>query len=274
MKACFDRLVNAEVLRPESEINGTKVSLDRRVSTRWNSELACIDSHLYLYSIVQQLISIQELKLQSFLLTEEQLQLTRDLREVLMVSVFTICFLYIINFSKILEEPTKIFSRAEVPLIADVIPMMFDVQQALINASNDASLPDVLRIAAHAGVIVCEKYLALTDECEAYWIAIGKLNIMSYYLSLPLLSCYCTQKIGKHPIPSNIYTNFFCIVMSPNMKLDWFYKQGFSYDHILRIRNLVVLRWDQSYKQFQLLSETSISRHVGQPLVSLSVFFC
>lgn len=67
------------------------------------------------------------------------------------------------------------------PLIADVIPMMFDVQQALENASNDCNLPYVLRIAAYAGVIVCKKYLALTDECEAYWIAIGKLIFMCCY---------------------------------------------------------------------------------------------
>lgn len=108
LKSRFDGLVNAEALRPESEISGTKVSLDRRVSTRWNSELGCIDAHLSLYSVVQQLTGIRELKLQSFILTEEQFLLTKDLREVLIVSNKSCCAV-----SKMLIKFNVDFRRAD-----------------------------------------------------------------------------------------------------------------------------------------------------------------
>lgn len=60
--------------------------------------------------------------------------------------------------------------------------------------------------------------------------------------------------------------------MSPDKKLEWFHKHGLGYDYIQRIRALVVLRWEESYKQFQC-SETLRHIHPSQPVVSLLIDF-
>ncbi|EJD03457.1 uncharacterized protein FOMMEDRAFT_84465, partial [Fomitiporia mediterranea MF3/22] len=124
-----------------------------------NSDFACIESYLLLYPIVEQLIGVQHLKLQNFILNSSQQTLVQDLLHVL----------------SILEEPTQLFSKAEVPLISDVIPMLLDICQTLECASKDENLPNILCIAARAGILVCDKYFTLTRECEVYFITVGML---------------------------------------------------------------------------------------------------
>jgi hypothetical protein len=79
-----------------------------------------------------------------------------------------------LNCLQIFEDITRLFSRAEVPLVYEVIPMLENLEDQLTNIRNDASLPDVIRIAAIAALIVVGKYYALTDDTEVYRIAISK----------------------------------------------------------------------------------------------------
>lgn len=72
------------------------------------------------------------------------------------------------------------FSRSQAPLVAESLPTLTDLQSALGRARDDAELPRVIRVAAHAAQLVAEKYNALSDECEVYKIAIGK--------------CYCPSR--------------------------------------------------------------------------------
>ncbi|EJD07535.1 uncharacterized protein FOMMEDRAFT_74045, partial [Fomitiporia mediterranea MF3/22] len=116
------------------------------VATWWNSDFACIESYLLLYPVVEQLISVQHLKLQNFILNSSQQTLVQDLLYVLSV--------------------------IEVPLISDVIPMLLDICQALECVSKDENLSNILHIAARAGILVCDKYFTLTRECEVYFITI------------------------------------------------------------------------------------------------------
>jgi len=81
-----------------------------------------------------------------------------------------------------------LFSQAEVPLIVDALPMLFHLQESLkavvldeIQSDDDSSddsstsgeTPALIRIAAHAGVLLIDKYMDLTWDCEIYVISIG-----------------------------------------------------------------------------------------------------
>lgn len=51
--------------------------------------------------------------------------------------------------------------------------MLDDLEDALKRVREHESLPNVLRVAAHAALMLAEKYHSLNDECEVYRIAIG-----------------------------------------------------------------------------------------------------
>lgn len=67
------------------DLDGDKITLDRRVPTRWNSDLACLDAHVYFKNPVQQLTAAAINKLQNYRLTDKQWSLADDLVEVLVV---------------------------------------------------------------------------------------------------------------------------------------------------------------------------------------------
>ncbi|KAJ6619310.1 hypothetical protein B0H10DRAFT_1793912 [Mycena sp. CBHHK59/15] len=147
----FENLVKANKMTA----NGQKVTLDRRVPTRWNSDLTCLAAHVHFETPVKQLTST-ETGLSQYALTAEQWKLTKELKEVL----------------EIFKDLTRLFSQAEVPLIYEVIPMLERLEEELTNVRDDPNLPTVIRIAAVAGLLVVGKYYALTDDAEVYRIAI------------------------------------------------------------------------------------------------------
>ncbi|KAF8833539.1 hypothetical protein BDN67DRAFT_916742 [Paxillus ammoniavirescens] len=177
-------ITNQEVL------SGNKEALDRRVPTRWNSDLACLDAHIYFRPVIQQLTASADLK--SFRLTEAQWPLAVVLADVL----------------SLLSDPTKIFSTAGTPLVPAAVPMLTQLEGAFRNVSNDANVPSVVRVAAHAGVLLSEKYYNLLEECEVYRLS---------------------------------------IVMSPDKKLAWFTSNGYTAETVASIRTLAIKRWQDSY---------------------------
>ncbi|GBE85907.1 hypothetical protein SCP_0804310 [Sparassis crispa] len=84
------------------------------------------------------------------------------------------------------------------------------VTEAALGCIRDAvHLPPVVRVAAHAALLLSNKYYALTDECEAYRIS---------------------------------------IVMCPDKKLDYFMKRGWSPEDVEDAKKLVIKRWEETYK--------------------------
>lgn len=70
------------------------------------------------------------------------------------------------------------FSQAEVPLIVDALPLLFDLRQYLENIRDDeGDLSPVIRIAAQAAISMVNKYTVFTEDCEIYYAAIGMLNL-------------------------------------------------------------------------------------------------
>jgi hypothetical protein len=52
--------------------------------------------------------------------------------------------------------------------------MLDAIEVSLIKARDNADAPNVVRVAAHASLLLLQKYHLLTDDCEVYRIAIGK----------------------------------------------------------------------------------------------------
>lgn len=51
--------------------------------------------------------------------------------------------------------------------------MFVDLEAALSAVRDATDMPNVIRVAAHAALLVSQKYFAMTDDCEVYRIAIG-----------------------------------------------------------------------------------------------------
>ncbi|KAJ7732837.1 hypothetical protein B0H16DRAFT_1732564 [Mycena metata] len=172
----FNGLV--DTAKAAGKIKTDKTTLDRRCPTRWNADFDCLYAHS-IFKIAGDLVD--------------------ELSDVL--SLF--------------DEMTLHFSQSETPLISDSIGALEDLLTSLRNVRDDDETSDVVRVAACAGVMVAEKYISLTDECEVYSIA---------------------------------------IVMSPDKKLDWFRSRKWKDEDIERIKNLAIDRWEESYKAFSKAS--------------------
>lgn len=80
-----------------------------------------------------------------------------------------------LTIDQIFEGPTKLFSQSQVPLIVDAIPMLEAIEESMVAVQddNDAELPNVIRVAAQAALLLIDKYSIFTNDCELYQIAIG-----------------------------------------------------------------------------------------------------
>ncbi|KAI5823657.1 hypothetical protein K523DRAFT_344161 [Schizophyllum commune Tattone D] len=178
--------------------NDDRNTISRRVATRWNSDYKCLDDYLVLKAAVEALISQSDLKLQAYHLSQRQWELAKELRDLLRIFV----------------PATEAFSRKEIPLISDVLEVLDDIKEDLTNIRDSPLNLDkkpaspVVRIAAHAGLIMTNKYFSMTSECEVYRIAIA---------------------------------------LSPDKKLQWFRDRDWDEDEIESVRKLVVDRWEKSY---------------------------
>jgi hypothetical protein len=83
LKEKFDTLVTND-----KDLPGDKTMLDRRVPTRWNSDLTCLDAHLYFRSPVEQLTGAAVNKLQAYRLSEDQWNLAEILSAILEVTIY------------------------------------------------------------------------------------------------------------------------------------------------------------------------------------------
>ncbi|KAF8891068.1 hypothetical protein CPB85DRAFT_1230950, partial [Mucidula mucida] len=171
-----------------------------RVPTRWGFEHECLDDHLFFEPAVLSLTATSSLKLLLYRLTESQWNLAAELCDLLEIFI----------------APTKEFLKNETPLIAKVIGILNNIKHNLKYIAESkktlagALSSPVICITAHAGVLIAEKYLALTSECKIYNIA---------------------------------------IVLSPDKRLQWFTPaHGYSAVDVEKIKNTVICRWNELYK--------------------------
>jgi len=63
--------------------------------------------------------------------------------------------------------------------VSNTIPMLQEVEESLEIVRDHTGMPAVIRVTAHAGLLLAQKYHSMNDECEVYWIAIS--NNYSYF---------------------------------------------------------------------------------------------
>ncbi|KAL1697946.1 hypothetical protein EV121DRAFT_218879, partial [Schizophyllum commune] len=185
----FDRIV-----KNTPGISSDRHTLSRKVPTRWNSEARCLDDHIELRPAVEKLILESHPSLNAYRMTHIQWGLAGELNDLLGIFV----------------PITEYFSRKEEAFVADVLEQLERVRRALIlvRDSQSTSSSNVVRVAAHAGIITTDKYLKLLNESEVYQIA---------------------------------------IVLSPDRKLQWFKTRGYSDSDVQAIRDRAFKRWKESY---------------------------
>ena len=61
------------------------------------------------------------------------------------------------------------------PLIVDAVPMLEAIEESMVAVrdDDDAELPNVIRVAAQAALLLIDKYSVFTNDCELHQIAIG-----------------------------------------------------------------------------------------------------
>ena len=81
------------------------------------------------------------------------------------------------------NEPTKLFSQSQVPLIGDVLPMLDSIEKSmtLVYDDDDNELPNVVHVTAQAVLLLINKYYSHMKDCELYIIAIGKCTISFFF---------------------------------------------------------------------------------------------
>ncbi|KAG2335249.1 hypothetical protein BDR05DRAFT_898746, partial [Suillus weaverae] len=151
LQAAFERIVTIE-----GGGLSQKKTLDRRVPTRWNSDFACLKTHMLFEKEIKLFTSQEANGLQIYALTKTQWKLAKQLIPVL----------------EIFDDLTNRFSQAEVPLVHEVIPMLERLEHMMVKVSHDTELSAIVRVAALAALQVIGKYYALTDDNEVYRIAI------------------------------------------------------------------------------------------------------
>ncbi|KAI0726111.1 ribonuclease H-like domain-containing protein [Fomitopsis betulina] len=124
-------------------------------------------------------LQLRDLKLNAMKLTPQEWKLSTDLWDML----------------DCIHELIQHFQQDDVPLIIDVYPAFDQLQQDFLAMEGNTTLPNVCRVAAHAGYLVTCKYYNLFNMCEAYTTA---------------------------------------VVMCPNRKLQWFIDRNWS-DEALEI---------------------------------------
>lgn len=103
---------------------------------------------------------------------------------------------------QLFKDITLLFSQADIPLVVDVLPALFQLRDSMDLVVNDAPVelsdddsdsdntesddsdmpepptPAVLRIAAKAASLLLDKYLNKIWECEIYTVAIGMILLI------------------------------------------------------------------------------------------------
>ncbi|KAK2459734.1 hypothetical protein APHAL10511_008249, partial [Amanita phalloides] len=110
-----------KLIEAQPKLSGQKWTLTCHVLTCWNSDFACLASHVELETPVKQLTSDSDNDLGMYTLNQEQWNLAKELTEVL----------------EIFSNLTYLFSKVDVPLIHEVIPMLEAMEHDLQNVYDN-----------------------------------------------------------------------------------------------------------------------------------------
>lgn len=174
-----------ELVDKDPELDKNQRALTRRVATRWNTDRAALNSHLYFKGPVQWLTGSSKHNLKRYALDDEQWVLAAELNNVLEVRIWLSKHAYKLIFNafiQVFQEPTDRFSQAEVPLIHDTIPEFMALKARLEDIRDDvlgAGLHAITRVAAQAALLVYDKYMGVMEDSDVYDIAVGASQFLN-----------------------------------------------------------------------------------------------
>lgn len=131
----------------------------------------------------------------------------------------------LMNVGQIFDKISRRFSLAEVPLVYEVLPMLARLRRDLMQVKDDVTLPNIVRIAAMASLLILEKYDDRYEQTEVYRIAVGRYRELNGW--------------G--------HTDEYPAVLHPSMKLKWFEQRQWGSAQISAVEQLVRTRWAQDY---------------------------
>ncbi|KDQ17361.1 hypothetical protein BOTBODRAFT_105785, partial [Botryobasidium botryosum FD-172 SS1] len=200
LRAQFDLLLMAQN-KTDKPIQSDAKILRPHEPTRWNCDFDCLSTHILFRPVVEKLTAGTQNDLKAYEMTKEQWDLGGGIVQVLaVISIFDLV--------------TNLFSKKEVPLVHQTIPILEDIEKQLKRIVNQdcGPVPAVVRVAAQAAILVQNKYYHLTRECEVYQIA---------------------------------------LILCPDKKLSWFADNNQSTDEIESTQETVTRWFNNSYNNSQ-----------------------
>lgn len=89
------------------------------------------------------------------------------------------------------------FSKAEVPLVHEVLPAFLTMKARLEDVCNSIDPSPTIRIGAQAALNVFDKYMRAIGECNIYFISIGKSTVCHVQIYLSRLTFYFGSYVPK-----------------------------------------------------------------------------
>lgn len=153
--------------------------LSKPCDTRWNSSSELCHDGIELQPALDRLVVQADFnkpggnQLRRFLMSPAEWQILRELAPTLDVSrTLILLFDFILTYSRqIITYATKEVSRASVPLVHEVIPIIDVLTNHFDSVIDNTRLHPVVRAAALRGLIMLNKYYAKSDESVVYRIA-------------------------------------------------------------------------------------------------------
>ncbi|KAJ3490696.1 hypothetical protein NLJ89_g11414 [Agrocybe chaxingu] len=166
LRTLANKIVNSPTIREDlaqccKQVNIEAKLMVRDVATRWNSTAALVKRAIDLEPALQILVVMSEhnkprgVRLSRFRLSGDEWKILKQLSPLL--NIFTYA--------------TELISNSKIPLIHQVIPVFDTVTAALDESIDNEANELAVRHAALRGMLILNKYYALTDDAVVYRIA-------------------------------------------------------------------------------------------------------
>jgi hypothetical protein len=249
LRTLANKIINSPTIIEDLDLACQQAEIEsklmvRDVSTHWNSTAELIQRALELKEALKILVAKADynkprgVRLARFNLSMDEWRLLEQLSPLLDVCISIILCLvlqWFILVFQIFLFATKEISKSSTPLIHEVIPIFDVITSALDEFIDNIELEPIVRHAALRGMLMLNKYYALTDDSIVYRIAMS--TVFSFLLLSDLL---LTVEI---------------LVLHPRYKMTYFTKAGWERDWITTAEHLAKTEWAANYNIVAATSE-------------------
>jgi hypothetical protein len=204
----------------------------RPVAPRWNTLTEVIGRALKIRDALNLLVHLEQhnkkgvrgMNLMRFKLAKQEWDLLTQLFPLL-----DVCFVYSLKYhlnavQQVFLQATKKISQSETPLLHEVIPICDVITRALDDYIDDKSKFPAVRAAARRGLVMLNKYYALTDDSVMYRVA-----------------------MCKQPTVYVLYSDT-RLVLHPRYKTSYFVRAKWPREWITTAEQILREQWEMHYK--------------------------